>query len=59
MAETVCPVWIGYLLTNPIRKLLQISEKDFGITVSIAEQNGFKAIDNSRISRSRVALLEK
>lgn len=36
-----------------------VSEKDFEITVSVAEQNGFKVIDSPRIARSRVALLAK
>lgn len=27
MAERVCPVWIGYLLASPVRKLLQNPEK--------------------------------
>ncbi len=36
-----------------------VSEKDFGITVSLAEQNGFKVINSPRIARSRVVLLEK
>ena len=36
-----------------------VSEKDFKITISIAEQNGFKIIGSPQISRSRVVLLEK
>jgi len=36
-----------------------VSEKDFGTTVSVAEQNGFKVIKSPRIARSRVVLLEK
>lgn len=36
-----------------------VSEKDFEMTVSVAEQNGFAAIQRPRISRSRVVLLEK
>ncbi len=27
MAERVCPVWIGYLLSNPLRKLFQHPQK--------------------------------
>ena len=27
MAERVCPVWVGYLLASPVRKLLQNPEK--------------------------------
>jgi len=27
MAEKVCPVWVGYLLASPVRKLLQNPEK--------------------------------
>ena len=36
-----------------------VSEKDFEITVSIAEQNGFEIIERPRIGRSRVLLLGK
>ncbi|MBW1798202.1 MAG: class I SAM-dependent methyltransferase [Deltaproteobacteria bacterium] len=36
-----------------------VSEKDFEKTISVAEQNGFKAINCPRIARSRVVLLEK
>jgi len=36
-----------------------ISEKDFEITVSVAEQNGFEVIDSPEIGRSRAVLLEK
>lgn len=36
-----------------------ISEKDFEISVSLAEQNGFQVIDSPQISRSRVVLLGK
>jgi ubiquinone/menaquinone biosynthesis C-methylase UbiE len=30
MAQRVCPVWIGYLLASPIRKLLEHPEKILG-----------------------------
>jgi len=36
-----------------------VSEKDFGITVSIAEQNGFNVIDSPRVGRSHTVLLGK
>jgi ubiquinone/menaquinone biosynthesis C-methylase UbiE len=36
-----------------------VSKKDFEITVSVAEQNGFKIIESPRIGRSRAVLLEK
>jgi len=36
-----------------------VSEKDFEISVSLAEQNGFEVIDSPQISRSRVVLLGK
>ncbi len=36
-----------------------ISEKDFEISVSLAEQNGFQVIDSPQISRSHVVLLGK
>ena len=36
-----------------------VSEKDFKISVSIAEQNGFKVIDSPQKGRSRVVLLQK
>lgn len=49
----------------PAAKLLvleprwHVSETDFETTVSIAEDNGFKAIGNPRISTSRAALFKK
>lgn len=36
-----------------------ISEKDFEISISLAEQNGFQVIDSPQISRSHVVLLGK
>lgn len=36
-----------------------VSERDFEICISVAEQSGFKIIDRPRISRSRTILLEK
>jgi len=36
-----------------------VSEKDFEITISVAEQNGFSVIDSPQISRSRAVLLAK
>lgn len=36
-----------------------VSEKDFEITISAAEQNGFSVIDSPQISRSRAVLLAK
>lgn len=30
MAERVCPVWLGYLLVNPLRKLLESPDKILG-----------------------------
>ncbi len=36
-----------------------VSEKDFEISVSVAEQNGFKVADRPRIARSYAVLLEK
>ena len=36
-----------------------VSEKDFEISISLAEQNGFEVIDSPQISRSRVVLLGK
>ena len=30
MAERVCPPWVGYLLLNPLRKLLENPDKMFG-----------------------------
>ena len=27
MAEHVCPVWVGYLLASPLRKLIQNPRK--------------------------------
>jgi len=34
MAERVCPVWVGYLLLNPLRKLLESPRKVLGPYVS-------------------------
>jgi hypothetical protein len=36
-----------------------VSEEEFGMTVSVAEQKDFKVIDKPRIGRSQVVLLEK
>ena len=41
MAERVCPVWIGYLLASPIRKLFQNPEKILAPFV----ENGMKVLD--------------
>ncbi|MCD6335808.1 MAG: class I SAM-dependent methyltransferase [Candidatus Latescibacteria bacterium] len=37
----------------------RVEEEDFGVTISVAEQHGFKAMDRLQACRSRVALLEK
>lgn len=37
----------------------RVSEKDFEISVSVAEQNGFKVIDSPQTARSFAVLLEK
>lgn len=37
----------------------RVEEDDFEISVSVAEQHGFKVIDRPQASRSRVVLLEK
>jgi ubiquinone/menaquinone biosynthesis C-methylase UbiE len=34
MAEHVCPWWVGYLLLNPFRKLVQSAGKTFGYCLS-------------------------
>ncbi len=36
-----------------------VSEKDFEVTISIAEENGFKVIDKPKVGKSRVVLLER
>ena len=41
MAERVCPVWVGYLLASPVRKLLQNPEKIFVPHV----KEGMKVLD--------------
>ena len=41
MAESVCPVWVGYLLASPVRKLLQNPEKILAPYV----ENGMKVLD--------------
>jgi len=34
MSEAVCPWWMGYVLLNPIRRLIQNPEKILGAYVS-------------------------
>lgn len=41
MAEKVCPVWVGYLLASPIRKLFQNPQKMLGHYI----ENGMKVLD--------------
>ena len=41
MAERVCPVWIGYLLASPVRKLFQNPKKILGTYI----QEGMKVLD--------------
>jgi len=41
MAEHICPVWVGYLLANPVRKLLQNPKKVLGPYVT----EGMKVLD--------------
>ena len=41
MAGRVCPVWIGYLLASPVRKLFQNPDKILGPYV----EEGIKALD--------------
>lgn len=41
MAERVCPVWVGYLLASPIRKLFQNPKKILGPYVA----EGMKVLD--------------
>lgn len=41
MAERVCPVWVGYFLTSPIRKLFQNPQK----ILSPYIDNGMKVLD--------------
>ena len=41
MQERVCPVWIGYLLSSPIRKLFQNPEK----LLSLYVKAGMKVLD--------------
>jgi ubiquinone/menaquinone biosynthesis C-methylase UbiE len=41
MSEHVCPWWVGYLLANPVRRLLQSPERILGPHV----QGGMKALD--------------
>ena len=30
MAEKVCPIWVGYLLASPVRRLFQNPDKILG-----------------------------
>jgi len=41
MAERVCPVWVGYLLASPVRKLFQNPKKILAPYV----ENGMKVLD--------------
>ena len=41
MAEKVCPVWVGYLLASPVRKLYQNPKKILGSYV----KEGMKVLD--------------
>ena len=41
MAESVCPVWVGYLLASPVRKLFQNPEKMLAPYV----EDGMKVLD--------------
>lgn len=41
MAEKVCPVWVGYLLASPIRKLFQNPQKILGHYI----EKGMKVLD--------------
>ena len=41
MAERVCPVWVGYLLSNPLRKLFQNPDK----ILSRYIKEGMKVLD--------------
>jgi ubiquinone/menaquinone biosynthesis C-methylase UbiE len=41
MAEHLCPVWVGYLLANPIRKLIQNPRKIVGPHI----KEGMKVLD--------------
>lgn len=41
MAEHVCPVWVGFLLVNPVRKLFQNPKKILGPYV----KEGMKVLD--------------
>ncbi len=41
MAEKVCPVWVGYFLASPIRKLFQNPQK----ILSQYVENGMKVLD--------------
>ena len=41
MAKSVCPVWVGYVLASPLRKLFQNPKKILGTYV----QEGMKVLD--------------
>jgi len=41
MAKRVCPVWVGYLLASPIRKLFQNPQR----ILSPYVENGMKVLD--------------
>ena len=41
MAERVCPVWVGYLLASPVRKLFQNPKKILAPYV----EDGMKVLD--------------
>jgi 2-polyprenyl-3-methyl-5-hydroxy-6-metoxy-1,4-benzoquinol methylase len=41
MAQRVCPIWVGYLLASPVRKLYQNPKKILGAYV----REGMKILD--------------
>ncbi|MBW1867352.1 MAG: methyltransferase type 11, partial [Deltaproteobacteria bacterium] len=41
MAEHVCPVWVGYLLASPLRKIFQNPDK----ILSDYVKEGMKVLD--------------
>ena len=41
MAKILCPIWVGYLLSNPLRKLIQNPQKILGAHID----EGMKVLD--------------
>lgn len=62
--ERPCPWWVGYLLLNPLRRLVQSAEKSFGYLLSpgmtvleVGPGMGFFSLDTARLLGPRGRLV--